>query len=143
MLQPGGKHEQSAEGQTDVEVEEARQDGGCSERKITGEKKTIEALTSTSADIRAVLVAELQKKIEECGRCCLEHKKTSELGNTCAEPARRADTVIIIKRGTASWLRRQKIFRRIGRHRKNSRGKQFEEARVRQELEDQFEESQS
>ena len=60
MLHPDGKHGQPTEGQADMGIETRR----WLHPKM-GEKKTIKALAAISADLKAVILAEPQKKIAQ------------------------------------------------------------------------------
>ena len=67
MVQPNDNNEQSTEGQADMEVEEEQEKkvAAAKEKEFFAEQRSIEPLLSISADIRAVLLAELQHQIAE------------------------------------------------------------------------------
>ena len=58
--------EQGKPADMQVEAEHDRKVVAAKKNELVGEKKTMEALASISADIRVVLLAELHQTVEEC-----------------------------------------------------------------------------
>ena len=66
-----GRENQEEGGNVEARWQTWRKVAASKKKDLTGETKTIVTLTSTSADIRGVLLAELQQNIAECESCCL------------------------------------------------------------------------